>query len=158
YHQDAPNLAKTLAEARRVLRPGGLVATRDADVGGNILHPDLAGLRTSLDLWQRWYEHGEPSALHFGRRQGAILRAHGCLPIWMGASYVNHSVDDLTRRDTVEDAKRSLDSLGPKLIERGLATQAELDQALSSWKAWGGELDAVYLRCRCECVAQKPGS
>ncbi|WP_202308238.1 class I SAM-dependent methyltransferase [Mesorhizobium sp. L-8-10] len=158
YHQDAPTLTRTLAEARRVLRPGGLVATRDADAGGNILHPDLAGLRTSLDLWQRWYEHDEPDALHFGRRQGAILRSHGFVPLWTGASYVNHSADDLTRREAVRDAKQSLSSLGPKLIGRGLATEAELDEARSSWDAWAGELDAVYLRCRCECVARKPKS
>ncbi|UCI10290.1 methyltransferase domain-containing protein [Mesorhizobium sp. B1-1-8] len=155
YHQDASMLARTLAEARRVLRLGGLVATRDADIGGNILHPDLPGLRTSLDLWQRWYEHDGPDALQFGRRQGAILRAHGFVPVWTGASYVNHSADAATRHEAVGDARRSLKSLGPKLIERGLATQAELDQALSSWNVWGAEPDAVYLRCRCECVAQK---
>ncbi|RUT93694.1 class I SAM-dependent methyltransferase [Mesorhizobium sp. USDA-HM6] len=158
YHQDAPTLAGTLVEAKRVLRPGGLIATRDADVGGNILCPDLPGLRIALDLWQRWYEHREPDALHFGRRQGAILRAHGFVPVWTGASYVNHSADDETRRETVEDARRSLTSLGPKLIERGRATRAELDEALSAWNAWGAEPDAVYLRCRCECVARKPGA
>lgn len=157
YHQDAPTLAGTLAEARRVLRPGGLVATRDADTGGNILHPDLPGLRLALDLWQRWYEHGQTDALHFGRRQGAILRAHGFLPVWSGASYVNHSADAATRRETVDDAMRSLGSLGPKLIEKGQATNAELEEALSSWDVWGCEPDAVYLRCRCECVARKPG-
>ncbi|MDG4883773.1 class I SAM-dependent methyltransferase [Mesorhizobium sp. WSM4884] len=156
YHQDHPTLAGTLAEAKRVLRPGGLIATRDADVGGNILHPDLPGLRIALDLWQRWYEHGEPDALHFGRRQGAILRAHGFVPVWTGASFVNHSADAETREETVRDAFRSLSSLGPKLIERGLATQVELDAALLSWEAWGRELNAVYLRCRCECVARKP--
>ena len=157
YHQDAATLAGTLAEAKRVLRPGGLIGTRDADVGGNILHPDLPGLRLALDLWQRWYEHGEPDALHFGRRQGAILRAQGFVPVWAGASYVNHSADAATRRETVDDARRSLTSLGPKLIEKGRAREAELEQALSSWDVWGSEPDAVYLRCRCECVARKPG-
>ncbi|MDX8505472.1 class I SAM-dependent methyltransferase [Mesorhizobium captivum] len=158
YHQDQPTLTRTLAEAMRVLRPGGLVATRDADVGGNILHPDLPGLRIALDLWQRWYEHGEPDVLNFGRRQGAILRAHGFLPVWTGASYVNHSADEETRRETVEDARRSLNSLGVRLIERDGATQAELDEALSAWDVWGAEPDAVYLRCRCECIARKPGA
>ncbi|RWD68526.1 class I SAM-dependent methyltransferase [Mesorhizobium sp.] len=156
YHQDATTLARTLAEARRVLRPGGLVATRDADVGGNILDPDLPGLRLALDLWQRWYEHGEPDALHFGRRQGAVFRTHGFEPIWTGASYVNHSADAETRRETVDDARRSLNSLGPKLIEKGQATEAELEEALMSWGVWENDPDAVYLRCRCECVARKP--
>ncbi|OAF07002.1 hypothetical protein AYJ54_18250 [Bradyrhizobium centrolobii] len=77
YHQSPASLTRTLAEARRVLRPGGLLGTRDADVGGNILHPELDGVRLALDLWQRWYEHDDPAALRFGRRQSSILRAHG---------------------------------------------------------------------------------
>ncbi|WP_274426845.1 class I SAM-dependent methyltransferase [Chelativorans sp. YIM 93263] len=155
YHLDTPTLTKTLSEAKRVLCPGGLLATRDADVGGNVLYPDLPGLRTSLDLWQRWYEHDEPDAINFGRRQGEILRANGFLPIWTGASFVNHSMDDETRRETIEDAKQSLKSLGPKLMEKGLATQLELAEAVTAWDAWGNKPDALYLRCRCECVARK---
>lgn len=53
YHQDRAALTRTLAEARRVLKSGGLIGTRDADVGGNILHPELDGVRLALDLWQR---------------------------------------------------------------------------------------------------------
>lgn len=53
YHQNQPTLTSAVAEARRVLKPGGFVATRDADVGGNVLHPELDGVRLALDLWQR---------------------------------------------------------------------------------------------------------
>lgn len=63
YHQSQAKLTKTLAEARRVLKPGGLLGTRDADVGGNILYPELDGVRLALGLWQRWYEHDDPEAL-----------------------------------------------------------------------------------------------
>jgi ubiquinone/menaquinone biosynthesis C-methylase UbiE len=68
YHLDPGLLAATLAEARRVLKPGGLIATRDADIGGNILHPESDGLRLALDLWMRWYEHADPDAGRFGPR------------------------------------------------------------------------------------------
>lgn len=155
YHQSQPMLTRTLAEARRVLKPGGLVATRDADVGGNVLHPELDGVRLALDLWQRWYEHDDPEALRFGRRQGSILRAHGFTPVWAGASYVNHSADAASRSEAVADARRSLSGLGPQLVRKGLATDDELQAALAGWDAWGREPDAVYFRCRCECVARK---
>ncbi|MCA1440450.1 hypothetical protein I6F07_09535 [Ensifer sp. IC4062] len=36
-----------------VLRPGGLIATRDADVGGNVIYPQTSGIQLFLDLWQR---------------------------------------------------------------------------------------------------------
>jgi SAM-dependent methyltransferase len=156
YHLDAAMLAATLSEARRVLKPGGLIATRDADVGGNVLHPETPGLLLALDLWARWYEHRGPEAARFGRRQGAILRAHGFVPAWSGASFVNHSADAETRRDSVTDATKSLRGMSADLIARGLARPDEIEAALAAWEAWGGDPDSVYLRCRCECVARKP--
>jgi SAM-dependent methyltransferase len=156
YHQGQAKLTKTLAEARRVLKPGGVLGTRDADVGGNILHPELDGVRLALDLWQRWYEHDDPQALHFGRRQSSVLRAHGFTPVWAGASYVNHSADATSRAEAVADARRSLFGLGPQLLGKALATPDEIEAALAGWDAWGRDQDAVYFRCRCECVARKP--
>jgi SAM-dependent methyltransferase len=156
YHLDANTLAATLSEARRVLKPGGLVATRDADIGGNILHPESAGLQLALDLWTRWYEHADAEAVRFGRRQSAILRAHGFVPVWSGASFVNHSADAETRRESVADAKNSLQGMSADLIARGLATSDEIEEARRAWDAWGSSPDSVYLRCRCECVARRP--
>lgn len=155
YHQSQAKLTKTLAEARRVLKPGGLLGTRDADVGGNILYPELDGVRLALELWQRWYEHDDPNALRFGRRQSSILRAHGFTPVWAGASHVNHSADAASRKEAVADARRSLLGLGPQLLDKSLATGDEIQAALAGWDAWGRDPDAVYFRCRCECVARK---
>lgn len=155
YHQSQAKLTQTLEEARRVLKPGGVLGTRDSDVGGNILHPELDGVRLALELWQRWYEHDDPDALRFGRRQGAILRAHGFTPVWAGASYVNHSADAASRTEAVADARRSLLGLAPQLLGKALATEADIEAALAGWDAWGRDPDAVYFRCRCECVARK---
>jgi SAM-dependent methyltransferase len=154
YHLESAELTRTLAEARRVLRMDGLVGVRDSDVGGSILYPESAGLLLSLDLWNRWYQHADADNVRFGRRQGAILRAHGFTPIWSGAGFVNHSADAATRRETVADAKRSLEGLRHDLIAKGLANDGEIQQALDAWDEWGSNPDAVYLRCRCECVAR----
>jgi SAM-dependent methyltransferase len=156
YHLDGPTLATTLSEARRVLRPGGLIATRDADVGGNILYPETPGLLLALDLWARWYEHADADMSRFGRRQSTIFRAHGFVPAWSGASFVNHSADEQTRRESVIDATNSLQGMSADLIARNLATRDEIDQALAAWDAWGNDPDSIYLRCRCECVARRP--
>ena len=155
YHQSQAKLAKALAEARRVLKPDGVLGTRDADAGGNILHPELDGVRLALELWQRWYEHDDPEALRFGRRQSSVLRAHGFAPIWAGASYVNHSADAASREEAVADARRSLLGLRPQLVGKSLATANEIAAALAGWEAWGRDPDAVYFRCRCECVARR---
>jgi hypothetical protein len=113
-------------------------------------------LLLSLDLWTRWYEHADADAIRFGGRQGSVLRAHGGFtPIWSGASFVNHSADAAVRRETVADAKRSLEGLRHDLIAGGLAKYSEVEQALAAWDEWGSNPDAVYLRCRCEYVARR---
>ena len=157
YHLDARMLASTLSEARRVLKPGGVIATRDADVGGNLLYPETPDLLLALDLFSRWYDHSDPDAVRFGRRQGAILRAHGFVPMWSGASFVNHSADAQTRRESVMDARKTLLAFKHDLIARNRATSEEIERALQAWNDWGDEPDSIYLRCRCECVAQKAG-
>jgi len=155
YHLDPELLAATLAEARRVLKPGGLIATRDADTGGNILHPETDGLRLALDLWMRWYEHADSAAGRFGRRQSAMLRSHGFEPVWTGAGFVNHSADAATRQEAVADARQSLTGMADGLIARGLASHDDIARAMQAWNDWGDDPDSIYLRCRCECVARR---
>lgn len=155
YHLDAVTLTKTLGEARRVLRPGGVIGIRDSDTGGDILHPESKGLRNTLDLWMRWYGHANSDSVRFGRRQSAVLRTHGFMPIWSGASYVNHSADATTRREAAADAQHSLYDLRRGLLDKGLTNDSEIDEAIAAWDIWGQDPDAIYLRCRCECVARK---
>jgi ubiquinone/menaquinone biosynthesis C-methylase UbiE len=59
YHLDAATLTRTLGEAWRVLRPGGVIGIRDSDTGGDILHPESEGLPETFDLWMKWYGHAE---------------------------------------------------------------------------------------------------
>jgi SAM-dependent methyltransferase len=155
YHLDAALLAATLGEARRVLKRGGVIGVRDSDTGGNIPYPESPGLLLSLDLWARWYQHADPDHVRFGRRQGSVLRAHGFTPVWSGASFVNHSADAATRRETIADAKQSLEALRSDLITKSLASDDDIQQALTAWDEWGRDPDSIYLRCRCECVARK---
>jgi SAM-dependent methyltransferase len=155
YHLDEATLTRTLEEARRVLRPGGVIGIRDSDTGGDILHPESKGLLKTLDLWMKWYGHADSDSVRFGRRQSAVLRAHGFTPIWTGASYVNHSADAAARSEAVADAQYSLNDLRHGLIGKGLTSDAEMDEAMAAWETWGRNPDSMYLRCRCECVARK---
>jgi hypothetical protein len=79
-----------------------------------------------------------------------VFRARGFMPIWSGASYVNHSADAATRREAAADAQNSLDELRRGLRDKGLTNDGEIDEAIAAW-----DPDAIYLRCRCECVARK---
>ena len=156
YHLDEATLDAALKEAYRVLKPGGLIATRDSDVGGDVIYPENPDIELSLNLWQRWYGHSSTDRPKFGRRQGHVLRTHGFTPIWSGASFHNHSSDSETRRQSVIDAKANMIGLSDDLVSKGLATKDEIARAINAWDDWGKEPDAVYLRCRAECVALKP--
>jgi ubiquinone/menaquinone biosynthesis C-methylase UbiE len=48
YHLDAATLTRTLGEAWRVLRSGGVIGIRDSDTGSDILHPESEGSRRSI--------------------------------------------------------------------------------------------------------------
>lgn len=156
YHLDEATLSTALSEACRVLKPAGLIATRDSDVGGDVIYPENPDIELSLNLWQRWYGHSPTDRPKFGRRQGNVLRAHGFEPVWSGASFHNHSPDPETRRQSVIDAKANMIGLSDDLIAKGLATKDEIARAIHAWDDWGSNPDCVYLRCRCECVALKP--
>jgi len=84
-----------------------------------------------------------------------VLRAHGFMPIWSGASYVNHSADAATRREAAADAQHSLNELRRDLRDKGLTNDGEIDEAIAAWDRWGQDPDAIYLRSRCEWVARK---
>jgi len=59
------------------------------------------------------------------------------------------------RSEAVADAQQSLKDLRRGLIDKGLTNNAEIDEAIAAWETWGRNPDAMYLRCRCECVARK---
>jgi hypothetical protein len=103
----------------------------------------------------KWYGHADSDSVRFGRRQSAVLRAHGFTPVWNGASYVNHSADAAARCEAVTDAQQSLRDLRRGLIDKGLANDDEINAAIAAWDAWGRDPDSKYPRCRCECVARK---
>jgi hypothetical protein len=77
------------------------------------------------------------------------------MPIWSGASYVNHSADAATRREAAADAQHSLNELRRDLRDKGLTNDGEIDEAIAAWDRWGQDPDAIYLRSRCEWVARK---
>ncbi len=132
---------QALGEMRRVCRPGGIVAVRDADYAGFIWYPRLPALDHWLDLYERAARAngGEPDA---GRRLLSWAREAG--------------FDDITPTGgiwcfaTPEDrawwgemwADRILQSaLARQLVDSGMATIAELTEISSAWRAWAAAPD-----------------
>ena len=148
---------RALREMRRVTRPGGLVAVRDADYGGMLWYPRLPG----LDEWGHLYQAvarsngGEPDG---GRHLHAWARRAGLTDITMSTSTWTFA----TPRDREWWgglwAERTLKSgTAAVAIANGLATRADLERIAEEWRSWAAHQDGWFCMVNGEVLARVSG-
>jgi ubiquinone/menaquinone biosynthesis C-methylase UbiE len=133
-----------LAEMRRVCRPGGYVAVRDADYAAMTWYPSNDG----LDEWLRLYRDvarsngAEPDA---GRRLHAWARAAGFTDVTASATVWCYATEDERAWWGGLWAERITDSaLARQAVEQRLATEAELAGLTRAWHAWAADPDGWF--------------
>ena len=145
-----------LRELRRVARPGGLVAVRDADYAAMTWHPPSPG----LDDWLALY-HEVTAANHAqadaGRRLLSWARDAGYDPA--GIVSTAGSWCFATPQDRVWWAElwaeRSLSSdFATQAIAHGLADDVALEHLADSWRAWGSAEDGWFAVLHGEILAR----
>ena len=155
-HQVLQHLADpvgALAEMRRVTRPGGIVAVRDAVYSAMTWFPEPAG----MEQWRSVYmataraNGGEPNA---GSRLLSWARAAGFADASASASTWCYATPADRAWQSQTWAQRCLTSFGPRAVELGLADRADLETMAQAWRQWGDSEDAWFVVVHGEVLAR----
>ena len=155
-HQVLQHLADpvgALAEMRRVTRPGGIVAVRDAVYSAMTWFPEPAG----LEQWRSVYmataraNGGEPDA---GSRLLSWARAAGFTDVTASAATWCYATPADRAWQSETWAQRCLVSFGPQAVELGLASSADLETMAEAWRQWGSSEDAWFVVVHGEVIAR----
>lgn len=143
-----------LTEMRRVLRPDGLLAVRDADYGAFVWHP----AERRLDRWREIYSN-------VATRNGADADAGRRLPAWVAAagfrrlevSSSTWTFADTEGRQWWTDlwAERTVQSsFAEQALEYGFSTRGELEQVAEGWREWAGHESGLFVVLHVEVLAR----
>ena len=152
YHLLRPEQA--LAEFWRVLKPGGLVALRDACHSGDMMMPMSTHLAAAWAVIDKVFTY-QGGNIYFGYQQKQRLLDQGFQNITVSCSYDTFASE--AEKDSIRDFwSRFLNIEHRQLIlEQQWATAEELEQQCKALAEWSANPASFFARARCEAIARK---
>ena len=145
---------EALREMRRVAKPGGIVAVRDADFHGMSWYPSFPELDEWMDLYQRIARRNgaEPDA---GRRLVSWAQSAGFTDVAPTSSNWLYATGQQRRWQARVWGERVLHSaFADQALEYGFANAADLARISAGWHRWGSTDDGWFLIPNGEVIAR----
>ena len=133
-----------LREMRRVTRPGGLVAVRDADYAAMTWHPAVPALDRWLEVYRATARahDAEPDA---GRRLLGWAQAAGFAEVVPSAStWCFATPEDRQWWGEMQADRIVASRIAGEAVDRGLARADELPELAAGWRAWAASDDGWF--------------
>lgn len=153
-----PDIAAALAEIRRVLKPGGVIACREAIIASSFLEPGSAEIDRAWEVFAQLLaaNGGHPQ---LGRELKSALLAAGFEGIRPGFSFDSFGTDDDVEFlfGFIVDWFHSPPVVAAA-IKYGLSTAEKFERGRDALEAWRNSPGAVGSIGFGECLAAKPAA
>ncbi|MER7921626.1 class I SAM-dependent methyltransferase [Streptomyces sp. NPDC096057] len=146
---------RALKEMKRVTKPGGFIAARDADYAAMTWHPEVPELDGWLDLYRRVARAngGEPDA---GRRLKSWARQAGLTDVTATSStWTFHTPDERSWWSGLWADRTVASSYAGIATGGGHTTTEELEAVAEAWREWGKQDDGWFAVLHGEILARK---
>ena len=152
-----PEPAAVVAEMSRVLKPGGVLALKEFDHGGDIVWPLNPLLERSIELYHAIRAHNEHTDF-VGRSLRGLLHQAGCRMDYVHALYQQQHEEPGGLRSHIDRNNHLVNEmLGPRYIELGWCTAEELQQHEAAWIEFADNPAAIFVSSWFEAVGIKGG-
>lgn len=143
-----------LREMRRVAKPGGIVAAREGDYGAMRWFPEAPALTQWMDVYQK-IARGNGAEPNAGRRLLSWANAAGLAGVVPSATTWVYASKPERPEFAGSWAERILhSSFATQAVERGLASEQELQRMSDGFRQWGYDPDGWFVMIHAEILAR----